>query len=385
MSTRVTSFPTMAPQGTVGVKQALSDALSRVLQIRNPWKYVANSCHLDTWLMEELSFFGYLAESNNTFLDDNLVLNSPGLCRLLKVLLEVGTTSQDTSKMAYWIMEIEEYRGGTRNARKEFQEPMDYHRHSEYLALQLRHEEMDMSYIEIGMTKICDNPKHIDQPHIRKNVSAVSVDDFWYTLPDEWNRKQDEKGRWHTNISSQQKHDTLADVMDTLLGRSEGETTTCTQCSHDEPGSAYQVHWVKDPQYAKLPISLKFVVDPEQTVPAATRIFFGGLDYTLLSVVFGNGNHFKTNLVFRGNWYHYDSIGFKDPNAIVHREVRIGLIHPPFDHMVPSKPSLGYVPVAYRYIRTDATTMSSVELPDVDKIPSDLQFNSMWRLLVDAY
>jgi hypothetical protein len=287
--------------------------------------------------------------------------------------------------MAYWVMEIEEYQGGTRKARKEFKNVVDYHIHEDNMAREMNHEGvMKLSTLLIGLNPTCSNPNHTDMRVMQRHKRVISVDDFWYTLPDDWNRKSIGKGRWKMDQSYQVAHRNLSDVLGSLIGRSDGETTNCKICSEREPGSTYQIHWQKDPRFTLLPLALNFVVDPHQTVPAEEVISFGGENYTLMSVVFGNGAHFKCNVLFRKTWFHYDGMGITNDNGPKERMVRIDT-RDTTDHMTPPAPAEGYNPIAYKYIRTDPKTLDSVIIKDLESVPSDKQFNNMWRLLLTGY
>lgn len=369
-------------------EQAMRDTVNKVVSTRRTWEWCDSSCHLDSWLMVELSFFGYLANTDSPCLTDDVVLNTPALARLFKVLFDVGTKTQDVSKMAYWIMEIEQYQGGGKKVRKEFKTSLDYHRHEEFVNRELHKDNnLNLSYINLAMTAICDNPSHGDS-HVFKHIPHVPVDDFWYTYPDEWTRTKDAHGKWQTNQCHARKHENLTAVMETFVGRSDGETTDCKKCGKE--GFSFQVHWNKEPDMTRLPVSLKFIVDPHQTVPAELVLEVCGVFYTLLSVVFGDGRHFKCNIVLNELWYHYDSLGFpekrqkNDNYPTVPRLVRI---EPSNNHMTPPHPATKYKPIAYRYVRRNASTLDTVTLDDalVEDFPRELQFNSMWRLLVNGY
>ena len=93
---------------TYEVSTELLTRLEEVLHTKCGWIWESMSCHLDCFLMVELSFFCALA-TETKLLTDDVVLQSPALVKLFKVLLAVGTKNQDTYKMAYWAMEIEEY------------------------------------------------------------------------------------------------------------------------------------------------------------------------------------------------------------------------------------------------------------------------------------
>jgi hypothetical protein len=369
--------------------RVLSESVDRVISGRNPWSWMVNSCHLDTWLMVELSFFGRLASSNVTPLTDQVALSSTALMKLFKVLISVGHTTQDNMKMAYWAMEIEDYQGGSRQARKTFKLPTDYQKHGEFLQIQDRRTaNMNITTLSLGMKATCTNPDHTIARSVLKRVPHIPVEDYWYTLPDDWTRTKGSDGRWKTDQCHQVRHADLEDVVETLLGRSDGETSNCPTCSKTHPGTSYQISWEKYPSLSMLPLCLEYTVDPDSNVPVSEKLNIGGLEYTLLAIVFGDGGHFKCNVLLRDNWYHYDDLGFAisvpktGNNPSPPRLVRIN--HPDTFSTTPP-PTGGFKPISYRYIRDDISTMEPVVMPRSESITKTLQFNSMWRLLVQGY
>jgi hypothetical protein len=379
------------PTSTHGsdVSRMFQETLDRVVSMRNPWAWMFNSCHLDTWLMVELAFFGKLATSWVTPLTDDMVQSSPPLTKLFKVLFAAGSENQDKMKMGYWAMEIEEYMQGTRKARGGFKQFSTYQSPAQLLHTRSRSDpSVDLVSTYVGMEPICSNPDHIDQIGIRKRVCSINAEDAWYSMPDDWTRTKDSTGRWTTNQCHQFKHRSFSDVVETLLGRSDGETKNCGICATNHPGTAFQEHQQRLPQFAKLPLSLEFNVDAGTEIEADLHLEIGGLHYTLLAVVFGDGAHFKCNVCLRGLWYHYDDLGMEVkqqqkksvPNT--HRMVRV---KSPAGYMTPPAPWETFKPIAYRYIRDEMTTAEPMELPRWMSLPTGLQFNSMWRLLVEGY
>ena len=75
-----------------------------------------NSCHLDTWLMEEFAMLFKLCSTNEGSLLMQNTLTGPNkdmpMVRLVKVLLALGIDG-DRLKKGYWLMEIEHYNGKT--------------------------------------------------------------------------------------------------------------------------------------------------------------------------------------------------------------------------------------------------------------------------------
>jgi hypothetical protein len=358
--------------------------MDRVVSSRNPWRWMSNSCHLDTWLMVELSFFGRLASFADTPLIDSLLDTSPALSKLFKVLSAAGTDNQDALKMAYWAMEIESYLGGTRAARTSFGQFSDYQKHGELMHIHERsNAKLDITSTYIGMRKTCSNPNHDITTSDLKRIPQVTTEDCWFAMPDDWSRTQDAAGRWRTEQVSQVHNTGLGDVVETLLGRSDGETTNCTTCCQTQPGTCFQESSEKIPKNALLPISLEFNVDPDSSVPVERELCIGGLGYTLLAVVFGNGMHFKCNIVLCDVWYHYDDLGLVINNSMTnHFLVRITA---PSTFLTPPPLELGFKPIVYRYIRHDISTITPLLLSTPDVIHTGLQFNSMWRLLVQGY
>jgi hypothetical protein len=371
--------------------RALDTAVDRIISRRSPWKWGDNSCHLDCYLMVELAFFGSLvhnSQGSQNLLTDDVVLKCPALSKLFAVLLSAGTKTQDALKMAYWAYEIEEYFGGSSTARSTFGKCAGYDQHGDYMASALlERNNVDLRATYVGFQPVCNNPeKHAIDPIQKKSVTVTAIDN-WYTLPDDWTRQKGTDGRWRSSCCHFTKHAGLGDVMGSLLGRTDGETTDCPKCAA-ESQKCYQITWMKEPEKAKLPLALEFAVDPNQLVQAEAQINVGGLQYTLLAVVFGDGNHFTCNVLLHEYWFHYDGLGFHcrvDPDQTakgaagkypaIPRMVRAQ------DHMTPPPPGDGFSPVVYRYIRCDATHLGPVSAPDPSKIPTHFQFNNMWRLM----
>ena len=386
------TYPQYAIDWTLNAGAAAREMLQtvdRVISGHNPWSWMSNSCHIDTWLMVELSFFGCLASSTDTLFTDSRVQSSPALTKLFKVLTAGGKPNQDQLKMGYWAMEIEEYVGGTRNSRNTFKQVSTYQTHSELLHSQTRHEtNLDMASTYVGMAPICTNPDHIDQRGIRKRVQQVTAEDTWYSMPDDWTRTKDDMGRWSTNQCHQIHHSDLADVLETLLGRADGETTNCKVCAEKYPGTEFQEFRERLPQFSLLPLSMEFNVDPGSTIVAEPTMDIGGLKYTLLAVVFGNGVHFKCNILLRQWWYHYDDMGIdvETPNnSQVPSPPRLVRMTTQTTPMTPPPPVAGFKRISYRYIRENTTTVDPIEMTNWQCIGTGVQFNSMWRLLVDGY
>jgi hypothetical protein len=362
---------------------ALTEATRRLVCNRLAWKWMFNSCHLDCWLVVQLSFFGALVGTCPDVLSDAAVAATPAMSRLIKVLAVAGQKNQDKLKMAYWAMEIEEYRGGTRKVRRTFRQPDVYQGHADWMKSSCKSTSgLDLVSVTIGLRQVCGNKKHTRTQKRTRSLTSVPVDDYWYSLPDSWGGRVIE-GRWSFNNSSKMAHTSMSDVMHTLLGRSDGETMECKICTKDEPQSVYQATWNKDVREARMPVCLELEVDPGQTIPANDKLDVGGLEYTLLSVVFANGGHFNCNVMLDGRWYHYDGLGMVLEDGTTHLLRRIDSMKD--NYMTPPQGEGQYTPISYRYMRMENTTLSPVKLPDQGSVPTDVQFNNMWRLLQDGY
>jgi hypothetical protein len=279
-------------EDTFAIATALLSKLEVALQTKSVWVWEQMSCHLDCWLMSELAFYTHLA-SSTTLLTDAFVTQAPEVSKLFRVLLAMGTPEQDTVKMAYWAMEIEEYELGSPEARRSFGKSMSYWRHGDFVYSGLRnHQQVDISMTTIGYKPTCTNPAH-DATEVvtRKTPTGLgtNVSRWWYSLPDAWNRTKDAQNKWHTTTCHHHIHSNMADILGTLLARTDGETTDCKQCyMHDL--SMFQTTWNKSPGSARLPISLEFELDPKLQIPAEAQFTIGEIEYKLICVVFQTGD-----------------------------------------------------------------------------------------------
>jgi hypothetical protein len=396
--------------------KAINDTISRIVSSRSPWEYGENSCHLDCWLMEELALYGYLAAQPlvTSPLTDNVVMTNLPLQRLLRVLLQAGNTDhQDVAKKAYWIKEIEDYELGTQHARKGFNSTADYHRHGDLLGQQMGlNPGVNFNKVVMKLISSCTNPLHTLQTTRTKRIPVIEVSEFWYSLPDEWAFTRGEDDRVKSNTSHQVAHEHFGDLMHTVIGRPDGETSDCSTCRKKEATNSFQITWTKDVHSVLLPLSLSFGVDTHQILVPEETMLVGGVQYVLLSVVFGNGAHFYSNVKLGHQWFHYDGLGVSsaigtrtrakkvqgEPGEAggglgrqergtsgIHRLIRIP---PGSTFLTPhaqTQAHTPYKPVSYRYVRTDPTTMDPVPLKDPSEVPTDLQFNDMWRLLPEGY
>ena len=138
----------------------------------------------------------------------------------------------------------------------------------------------------------------------------------------------------------------------------------------------YQITWNKAPDHSRLPISLDFEVDPQ------LQFSTGGIEYTLLAVVFGNSKHYTCNVKLDHDWYHYD--GLQIHTCAIDDRPALPMMIPitKGNHMTPPPtPDVGYTPTAYRYMRTKSTSLALTPLTDVPSLQSERQFGSMWRLV----
>jgi hypothetical protein len=308
------------------------------------------------------------------------------------VLLQAGIVEeQDVVKNAYWIKEIEDYEHGTSLARKGFKSPADFHRHSDLLAVQMA--QVNFNRVELKLKPSCTNPLHSLETHRTKRIAVIEVNQFWYSLPDEWAFRRGQDGRVEANTSNQVPHKGFGDLMHSVIGRQDGETSDCASCRSEEPTKSFQITWTKDVHSVLLPLGLSFSVDTHQVLLPEESLLVGGVEYILLSVVFGDGAHFISNVKLDNKWFHYDGLGVKSSMDIrtrtsqMHRLIRITddstFLTPP--HIHGADPDRPYKPISYRYIRTNPTTMDPLPLKDPSAVPTDRQFNDMWRLLTNGY
>ena len=360
---------------------------SLINNTRNAWTWSDNSCHLDCWLMVELSSFEAVARVTGLLTDD-MIQSSPALTKLFKVLLSAGTPDQDVLKMSYWVMEIESYRSGSAIARKQFKCSVEYHSHAALFASALRYEHgPDLSNIHVGYEPTCNNPDHQGLDKMTRKQDYVRVDEHWYSMPDDWTRTKDADGRWHTDTCTYKLHKSLGDVLESLIGRTDGETTECVSCFKSQKLRSYQITHKKDPGGSRLPLFLLFQTDPGHKVVANETIKVGDAHYSLKAVVFGNGTHYKCNVVLNRKWFNYDGMGMRSKKQHLSldfpRVPRLARISAPDTFMTPPERTKDYNAIAYKYVRTAPGVMGPMDIANIDSIASDTQFNNMSRLYRD--
>ena len=373
------------------IQGALQEVMDRVLGLRAPWAWCANSCHMDTWLMVELAFWCAVAgdEDFGHRMTDEFILGQPALSRLFRVLLRAGLPDQDTVKMAYWVREIDFHS----IAHNTFGRFLDYSCHQDYLHGVLKGKGrrvapggLDIAGVTTVVKPQCSNPHHRTPIPCKETTGdLVYVRSSWFNLPDQLARTMDENGRWHCDRVHAEHHKDLSDVLQSQVSRTDGETTACPACSADGAIGNVLTHR-KVPERALFPLSLSFDVDPRQKMDAEWVLVIGGLLYDLVGVVFGNGTHFKCNVTLAGSWYQYDGIGMPnfsgppDPDSPYPVKPRLVRMDPQEAFMVPPPPSEGFVPVSYRYLRAKEDTLEPVPPSNPESMSRETQFNAM-RLL----
>ena len=340
--------------------------VDRLLTYRDPWTWMANSCHLDTWLMVELAWYDTLAGRRHLF--DGLVLSSTRLYSLFKVLLAVGSGEQNDLRHAYWAMEIEAWRGPA--LRGSFGKNADYDGHRDLLYSECPAPAISVR-VSVSRALVCSSPDHEDtitQTHLR----SIHASKVWYSMPSSHTRKQVQVNgvlEWRMPTVDRHIHTDIPDALATVIARSDSTLTMCKRCNDSV------VEATKLPDQARLPASLALQVAFTQ-IPVEEHFSLGGVGYSLISIVFGNGTHFICNVKIRGYWYHYDDMGIR------------GCAPPPGDSRVPNPPRLvrtsasfltpsspaGYKPVTLRYIRDNTETLEAVPMVSPADVPNQKQF-----------
>ena len=314
--------------------------------------------------------------------------------KLIRVLLTAGDTdNQDTTKMAYWAMEIETYHKGSARYRRTIGQPICYQNHYQLLNTHMNLDankpiagashDHDLYTTHIGFAPSCSNEDHVDMPKIHKPRNVITVAEHWYSMPQDWTRIRGPNNTFSFPTCTCMVHKNLADVAGTLVGRTDGETIDCRTCyAHDK--SCYQVTQIKHPDTTLLPLFLEFEIDPVLTLPAEKQIIVGSTKYTLMGVVFHGDNHYICNVLMDNLWYHYDGMGMKsisvDETKPWPKVPRMSRIVKPNTFMTPPEKRTNFRPVSYRYMRKEKKSLGH-EAVDVERIPTDYQFDNMKRLM----
>ena len=342
--------------------------------------------------MVELACFGAITR-DTLLLTNSFISESPALAKLIQVLLSAGdTNTQDQLKMGYWAMEIETYHHGTTRARKSFRTPIQYGDHGHLLNAHMNkdmsevvgdHTTHDLYTTHISFAPTCSNPTHTNLATYHKKRESITIAEHWYSMPQDWTRVREPNNKFSFPNCTYKKHTNVGDVMGTLVGRTDGETTDCKTC-FEVDRSCYQLTHYKNPNDTVVPLFLEFDIDPALTMPAEKIMTVGNDKYILMGVVFGDGNHFKCNVLMDKMWYHYDDLGMntlkQDENKNRPAVPRMTRLARETSHMTPPELDMKYKPISFRYMRM---TVEYLGLQAVcsTTIPRDLQFNNMSRLM----
>ena len=364
-------------------KRRFNEVVTWATSNRDGFAWLRNSCHLDVWLMEELALLSSLCSRDVGSLLVLGILSGPdkdmGMLRLVKVLLALGKPQQQQYKVAYWLMEIEQYKAGMKM--------WGYSMCTEHADMLSEHSGCRDGSVHVACTIECSNPFHEDAAVVgKKNVTCANE---WYSVPAKYMRTQvgrNEEGKiiWdHDGDYGRHVHVDIEDVMQTLLARSDRRKATCKQCAdqHVEP-PPFLVS-IKTPLLAKLPKFLRVHVNRGSTIQPEQGFQIGGWDYDLCSVVFGNTGHFQSNVLLNTVWFHYDGMGIKTGDSGQTRRLK-KMDNEDEQYWLPF--TEGYAPVSYTYLRFDPVNSSSLEhvapINDIaDFKVDDFQFESMHSVL----
>ena len=291
---------------------------------------------------------------------------------MLCVLLTLGTAKQDTMKEAYWLMEIEDYKSDMKMFTPNFADVHDR-------ILQTTCNLID-NRVGMAVDVVCSNPAHATTQKVISTTARVS--EYWYSLPEEYNRVKTAEGKWDfVDTAGHHEHTGMADVMQSLLCRSDLKATDCKHC-----GGSAKVVQSKNPAFALLPKFLRIEGHPGSTVVPEESFKFGGHHYKLLAVTFGDGKHYTSNIRLSHGWYRYDGLGFLVDGTDT-QSTRMQIVGSDNSTGYYEPPRKGYSAVAYRYIRMDAPEHSSwtrVTPIDVqDFVTGQSQFQSL-ELILDT-
>ena len=354
---------------------ALAKVVDQLIVNRNPWSWTANSCHLDSWLMVELSVYDTLARRSS--FGDLLVMTSKRLQRLFKVLLGVGADGQNTLRDSYWAMEIEEWGGPV--ARSTFGRNDDYDIHRERLYASTAEGKLDrMNRLTVTRSVSCSSPEHEDAL-VTAHMRSLQCPNAWYSMPANSERTvhmtEDNKPEWKMPKVKEHLLTGPADQLASVAARSDSQHVPC-KC---KKGFAVTR---KLTEGVRMPVSLAFQVHGSD-MPIPPSFTFGGLAYQLLGVVFGNKKHFICNVKLKGSWYRYDDLGVKAVGAA--REAprsNIKLVRMESSaYLNPGIP--GYHPATARYVRTRTETLIPVPLLSPGTVPCEQQFDEFSMLWED--
>ena len=376
VSGRTASPPTIV---TTQFPDTLVRVVDNLLVAREPWAWTSNSCHLDSWLMVELALYDTLARRQS--FSDALVLRTPRLQRLFKVLLGVGLDGQEALRDAYWAMEIEEWRGPS--ARSTFGRTYDYDIHRQILYSDGHEGALEsLTKMTVSISLSCSSPEH-DNVVVKKDVYDIQSCDAWYSMPQDSARTstgRDKKEEWRMQTVRAHQHTGPADQVATLIARSDSMLTAC-KCGKGFVAASKIVNG------ARMPVSLAFQVFGSKT-PIPLAFTLGGLEYRLVGVVFGNTKHFICNVLLKGSWYHYDDLGLRDPvlfdgNGDGVRRPGSRLVRIKGDaYLTPGQ--VTYTPVTARYIRTVTDTLIPLRIPQPNTVPQEQQFKEFSMLWEQA-
>ena len=282
------------------------------------WKWARNSCHLDTWLMSQLTLYAWLGSSRLT--DSTLLAaGDTGTQQLFRVLLGLATDERDNLRDCYWAMECCSYTmgAGMHTRCRGFGQFDAVESHEAQLAHAMPRTSSHPQRKLVTMTrKTCTNDDHNDGVK-SKALSTVYVANGWYRMPDPLALSQLDDGSWEAGVAELIEFRNMRDVLGNYIVR---QGSGLVQCMRSEciPAQHYRTE-DKLPTETTFPWFLTFATDngAKNTVVAEHELVVAELTYTLVCVVFCNNAHFSCN--FRGypgnRWFHYDDMGSKMPRA----------------------------------------------------------------------
>ena len=355
------------------------EVLNNVISLRAGFRWLRNSCHLDVWLMEEFSIFSTMCSTDAGSLLLLSMVDGPakdmGMLRLVNVLLALGTAKQQQYKVAYWLMEIEMYKASMKM--------WGMSMCTEHAVLLTENSNCRDDSVHVACTIQCSSICHRDKAVIGKKT--VNASDEWYSVPAEYMRTEvgmTEEGKkiWdHTGDYGRNPHDGVEDVMQTLLARSDRRKAACKECADMNIEPRPFLVSIKTPLLAKLPKFLRVDANRGTAIQPEQIFSIGGWTYDLCSVIFGNNSHFQSNVMLKGDWYHYDGLGIKPGGE--HRLKK--MYEDKEDYWCPF--TSGYEPVSYRYVRFDPLEPSMEHVLPLNDIAdfkaNEFQYESMHSVL----